>query len=159
MSSRHPPATDPLEADSERALLPGHFIPNCNCDGFLDGLGEIEGRIASLIPRDSSRAAMLYETFLAGCFEKAEEIHDSGGDSGMFVQQLLAGWIKARQAAGADPDETATRLLLWMDRDPYGFTCDLAREGVPSLNRIGLAAFERLLRARVGFHTDLTFHS
>ena len=35
-----------------------------------------------------------------------------------------------------------------MDRDPYGFTCDLAREGVPSLNRIGLAAFERLLRAR-----------
>jgi hypothetical protein len=50
MSSRHPPATDPLEADIERALLPGHFIPHRNCDGFLDGLGEIEGRIASLIP-------------------------------------------------------------------------------------------------------------
>jgi hypothetical protein len=30
-------------------------------------------------------------------------------------------WIKARQAAGADPNETAIRLLAWMESDPYAF--------------------------------------
>ncbi len=46
--------------------------------------------------------------------EKAEEIDDSSGGLGQFVDDLFRGWIIARQAAGADPDETATRLLGWM---------------------------------------------
>ena len=39
----------------------------------------------------------------------------------MFVDDLYVGWIKARQAAGADPDETAAWLLARMEDDPSGF--------------------------------------
>lgn len=148
MSSRHPPAADPLKADIERALIPGQFVPDHRCGDFIDNLEAVEGRLFALIARDPSRAVSLYDAFLAGCFEKTEELDDSGGGYGFFVQRLLSGWIKARQAAGVDADETAARLLRWMDRDPYGFTHDLAREGVPALKRSGLAAFEKLLRAR-----------
>jgi hypothetical protein len=71
--------------------------------------------IAKLLESDPGRAARLYETFLAGCYEKAEELDGSSGNFGMFVHDLYAGWIEARQAAGADPDETAKWLLARMD--------------------------------------------
>ena len=65
-----------------------------------------------------ARAVALYETFLAGSYEKAEELDDSSGNFGMFVDGLFRGWVKARQAAGADPDETARRLLRLDGRRP-----------------------------------------
>jgi hypothetical protein len=34
------------------------------------------------------RAVTLYELFLAGCYEKAEELDDSSGGFGMFVEGL-----------------------------------------------------------------------
>ena len=48
----------------------------------------------------------------------------------MFVEDLFCGWIKARQAAGADAEKTVESLLSWMDQDDYGFCCQLEREGV-----------------------------
>jgi len=42
----------------------------------------------------------------SACYEKVEELDDSGGNFGMFVVTLYCGWIKARQAARADADET-----------------------------------------------------
>jgi hypothetical protein len=83
------------------------------------------------------RAASLYETFLAGCNEKAEEIDDSSGSFGQFLAELYRGWIKARQAAGADPAETATRLLRWMEDDPYGFCYQLEKDAAKVLNKAG----------------------
>jgi hypothetical protein len=56
--------------------------------------------------------------------------------------------VKARQADGADPDETARRLCAWMDDDPYGFCYQLERDLVKVLDRRGLAAFERCVRER-----------
>ena len=77
-------------------------------------------QIAGLVRTAPERAVSLYETFLAGCYEKAEEIDDSSGSFSQFVGQLFCGWINARQTVGADAGETATRLLAWMDDDPYG---------------------------------------
>jgi hypothetical protein len=90
----------------------------------------------------------LYETFLAGCHEKAEEIDDSSGSFGQFVGELYRAWIKARQAAGADPDETATRLLRWMEDDPYGFCYHLEADAAKALDKAGLAAFVKRIRER-----------
>jgi hypothetical protein len=32
----------------------------------------------------------------------------------------VCGWVKASEATGATAEQTATRLLVWMDGDPYG---------------------------------------
>jgi hypothetical protein len=70
---------------------------------------------------NAERAACLYETSIAGCKMKANEIDDSDGKFGTFVGGLLCGWIQARHAAAADADKTAETLLAWMENDDYGF--------------------------------------
>src|SRR3989304_4913706 len=93
--------------------------------------------------------SQLYQTFIAACHEKADEIDDSSGNFGMLVQDLFRGWIKARQAANQDPDETARSLLSWMEDDPYGFCHDLDREAVKVLDRKGLEAFVHQIRSKL----------
>ncbi len=139
---------DPLEREMEAALQPGRFISYGAGSDFVEGLDRVEDRIAKLVRTRPERAAALYETFLAGCYEKAEELDDSSGGFGMFVDRLFCGWVKARQAAGADPDDTAGRLLARMDDDPYGFCHRIERDLVKVMNGRSLAAFERRVRER-----------
>ncbi len=89
-----------------------------------------EARIAGLIASDPARAVRLYETLLAECDAKAEEIDDSDGEFGTFAGGLFCCWIQARQAAGADRTGTAKGLLGWIDDDSYGFCNDLAPSAV-----------------------------
>ncbi len=140
--------SDPIEREIELALDPGGFIPDRACFSFVRDLEEIAASIANLMQRDPARAIILYETFLAGCYEKVEELDDSSGSFGQFVADLYCGWIEARQAAGADPDDTATRLLAWMDDDPYGFCYQLEQDAAQAFDKAGLAAFEKQIRAR-----------
>jgi len=42
---------------------------------------------------------------LADCNQKAEDIDDSDGYLGMFVEDLICRWIRARQQANAEPIE------------------------------------------------------
>lgn len=148
MPPRPPSKADPFEREIEAALQPGSFVRYGAAWPFVEGLEQIEATIAKLVRGSPARAAALYEIFLAGCYEKAEEIDDSGGHFGMFVGALFRGWVKARQAGGADPDETARRLCAWMDDDPYGFCYQLERGLVKALDKRGLAAFERCVRER-----------
>src|SRR6266852_9345239 len=119
---------EPMERTIEAAFQPGHYIGWNTGYAFVSDLRQAEGEIARLIASDPVRAAALYEAFIAGCNEKAEEVDDSDGELGMFAGGLFCGWIKARQAAGADRGETAKLLLGWMDDDPYGFCNDLGRD-------------------------------
>lgn len=145
---RRPANADPLEQEIEDALQPGCFINYGSGWSFVEGLDRVEEKIANLVGSAPARAVALYEAFLAGSYEKAEEFDDSSGNFGMFVDGLFGGWVKARQAAGADPDETARRLLAWMDSDTYGFCYQLERDLVKVLDKRGLAAFERRVRER-----------
>jgi hypothetical protein len=139
------PMDERFEQAIETALQPGRFVSYRAAPPFIEDLERIAARIASVAPK---RAAALYETFIAGCHEKAEELDDSGGGFGSFVASLFCAWVKARAAAGADPDDTGRRLLAWMEDDPYGFCHRLEDELVKALDEPGLAAFERLVRAR-----------
>ena len=121
---------DPVERDIERMLRPGAFIGGRDCSSFISDLAGVEAKVADLTTADPGRAVSLYETFLAGCHEKAEELDDSSGNLGDFVRVLFSGWIKARQAAGAGPEETASSLLGWMDDDPYGFCLSIGSDFV-----------------------------
>jgi hypothetical protein len=139
---------DPIERQMELALDPGVFIPDQASYSFVSELEEIAAGIGKLAGADPVRATALYETFLAGCYEKAEELDDSSGYFGQFAGELICGWIKARQASGAEADETAAILLARMDDDPYGFCYQIEKDAAKAFDKTGLAAFERQIQAR-----------
>jgi len=138
---------DPLHKAIELALQPHRFIGWNQETDFVSALREVEHEIATLIAADPPRAVSLYETFIAACYLKVEEI-DSEWEFGNFVADLACKWIQARQAAGADSKMTAETLLSWMDRDDYGFFNDLGSDAVKVLELAGLAAFEAAIRVR-----------
>ncbi len=139
---------DPIEHEIELVLNPGAYIPDRASFSFASDLEEVAAKIDELIGTDPSRAVKLYETFLAACYMKIEELDDSSGSFGQFVEELYCGWIKARQAEGAAPEETASRLLTWMDQDDYCFCYYLEVAAVKVFNKPNLAAFVKQIRAR-----------
>lgn len=153
-----PTQRDPLEGAIETSLRPGQFIDWRMASAFTSELDEVAAEINRLASVDPGRAVRLYESFMAGCYEKTEEIDDDA--FGIFIERLYCGWLKARQAAGADPDETASLLLDRMQDDPYNYTYELEREAVKVMNVESLAAFERavktLFEAKAG--ADLSRH-
>ncbi len=148
MSPRKRKPIDPLEQAIETALAPGSFISYKDAWSFVDDVQEVANEVDKVIESEPERAADLYETFIAACHEKADEIDDSSGHFGMLVDDLFRGWIKARQAARADGNETAKSLLAWMEDDPYGFCHDLDRVAVKLLDKDGLNAFTRHVRVK-----------
>jgi len=139
---------DAIDQALEYALRLGDFIDYGAAWSFITELEEVSEQVEQLLPEESERAIKLYETFIAGCYEKADEIDDSSGNLGMFVEKLFCGWIKARQAAHVDGEKTAEKLLGWMDKDDYGFCYHLEREAVKVLNRDGLSHFTSQVRKR-----------
>jgi hypothetical protein len=135
---------DPIENEIELALSPGSYIRDRACFSFVSSLVEVAAQIDELQTTDAERAAGLYETFLAGCREKAEELDDSSGSFGRFAKDLICRWIRARQASGAGPDKTAATLLVWMDNDCY----QIEKAVAEAFDKAGLAAFESLIRSR-----------
>jgi hypothetical protein len=148
MTRKRRPKGDPIEHEIELALNPGTFISDDACFSFVSDLDEVTTKIAKLVRSDPARTVVLYETFLAACYVKIEELDDSSSSFGQFVAELYCGWIKARQTSGAYPDETASHLLTWMDQDDYGFCYRLEKDAVKVFNKANLAAFVKLVRAR-----------
>ncbi|MGA2076080.1 MAG: DUF6880 family protein [Terriglobia bacterium] len=145
MKKREPVKRDPLEAAIETALRPGQFIDWRMGSTFTSELHGIAAQIDQVVSTDPTRGVSLYESFLAGCYEKADEIDDDGY-FGQIVEALYCGWVKARQAVGGDPDETVSLLIDRMENDPYGYAYQLEREAVKVLDEAGLAAFEGAVR-------------
>lgn len=139
---------DPMERQIELALCPGEFIYDRACFSFVSGLEQVLRGIQELVAPEPRRAVSLCEAFLAGCHAKAEQLDDSSGNFGMFVKDLICLWIKARQANGANPDETASTLLAWMDDDPYAFCYEIEKDTSAAFNDRGRSAFEKQVRAR-----------
>jgi hypothetical protein len=139
---------DPMESLIESALQPGRFIGWNEGFSFVSELSRLEREIAKLVASEPARAVTLYETFLAACNAKAEEVDDSDGEFGTFAGSLYCNWITARQAANADRGETARLLVEWMDDDSYGFCNDLEFSAVKVFDRAGLDAFESEVCAR-----------
>ena len=154
MSPRKRKQIDPLEKAIEAVLSPGSFISYNGAWSFVEDVQNVANDIEKIIQKEPGRAAQLYETFIAACHEKADEIDDSSGNFGMLVEDLFRGWIKARQAANDDPNATARSLLSWMEDDPYGFCHDLDREAVKVLDKKGLDAFVQQIRSK--FESTLT---
>ncbi|MDD4890520.1 MAG: hypothetical protein PHU85_11385 [Phycisphaerae bacterium] len=133
----------------EAALRLGEFISYNRSWDFVSRLEEVKGQVDGLLAGgQADRASDLYELFLAGCYEKADEIDDSGGNLGMFFEELFCGWIKARQAAGRDPAETVRNIVGWMDQDDYGFCFEIDANVALALDAGGFAIFRKHLEDR-----------
>lgn len=139
---------DPVLGAMEEALSPGSFVGWRDSSAFVAALEDVKGQIDALVDEGGApaRAVDLYELFIAACHEKAEEVDDSDGGFGTFVGSLFLGWIRARQSAGAPPDETAATLLSWIDEDDFGFCNRLEESAVEALDRKGLSAYECAVR-------------
>ncbi len=139
-----------LERAIEAALRPGDFIGYNASWGFVRDLEGVAKEIRMLVKKGQAPTAVtLFETFIAACYEKAEEIDDSSGSFGTFVGELFCDWVRARQAAKARPEETVEALLSWMEGDDYGFCHELERDLVKVLNVKGLRAFASQVRVRL----------
>jgi len=125
---------EPVEVAMEAALCPGRFISERASYSFVQELEDTAGWIAEIIESSPERAVVLYETFIAACYEKAEEVDDPSGYFGAFGGSLFARWVIARQAASADPADTVTRLLAWMAHDQYGFWSNVEEDIASALD-------------------------
>ncbi len=139
-----------LERAIEAALEPGHFIGWRSSSAFVSGLEDAAAAIEPLIQSAPAEATELFDAFLAGCIEKAEEIDDSGGDLGRFAKDLVCRWVWARQAMGADPDETARLILARYDDDPYAFLYEAETDLAKALDRPGPCGFREDRQVAVG---------
>jgi len=145
----------PLVGEIESALSPGSFVSYYHMSSFVEDLEAVSSTLTLLTRDDPSSAAKIFEIFIAACYEKAEEIDDSGGEFGQFVGSLFCNWIKARQAAGSNAEETVAALLGWMENDPYCFAYSIEKDTSRVLNKDGLAAFVKAARFRFDTATEL----
>lgn len=100
--------SDPIEVAMEEALRPGRYVSEHASFSLVNELESVAARSAGANPK---RAVGLYETFIAACYEKAEEVDDSSGYFGRFGGSLFARWVAARQAVSAEPADTVAQLL------------------------------------------------
>ncbi len=150
--------SDPLISELEGALDLGEFVSYNRSWDFVRDLEDVKHKIDALVKDgQAERAVSLYELFLSGCYEKADEIDDSGGNLGMFFEDLFCAWINARQKAKYDPAETVQNILSWMDNDDYGFCYEIERDMVKVLNKKSMKLFETAIKSRFekAYDTDL----
>jgi len=132
----------------DAALQPDWSYSQYEAASVVYELQRAEAEIAKVVISEPARAVALYETLLDACDATAEDVDDSDGEFGTFAGSVYLGWIKARQAAGADSAETTQLLLKFMEDDSYGFCNDLVPSAVKVLDRAGLESFEREARTR-----------
>ena len=133
----------------ESSLSFDTFIPYKYASDFILGLERVKSKIDTLLKnRKAMQAVPLYEVFLSGCYEKAEEIDDSGGDLGMFFEELFCSWIDARQKAKCDSKQTINQVLKWMENDEYGFCYNIEKSIVKIFCKNELKTFESIIKSR-----------
>jgi len=147
-----------IEYAIESAIKPGDFIGYNEGWSFISGLEKVNEQIDGVADKNPHQAVDLIETFIAVCYEKAEEIDDSSGSFGMFVEDLFCSWVNARQKGKCDPGETVTRLLSWMDDDDYGFTYQLEKSVSKVLSKQGLNEFAVAIRIRFDAERNKDHH-
>ena len=131
----------------EEALSPDTFISYGNVGAFIDDLERVKDNIDALLQDGKAKQAVtLYEIFLSGCYEKADETDDSGGSLGMFFEELFCSWIEARQKAKYDAKETIDQVLKWMENDDYGFCFNIEKSIVKIFCSNELEIFESSIR-------------
>jgi len=140
---------DPFLSSIEKALDPGRSITYKASWSFVNRLDDVKAELDNLMEQgDAVRVVRLYELFIAGSYEKMEEIDDSSGNMGMFFDDLFCSWVIARQRAGLDPKETVNQMLKIMDNDDYGVCYEVETDLVTILGKAEMLYFEETIYHR-----------
>ncbi len=140
---------DPLLSEIERSFEPGNFISYGESWGFVNGLENTRDKIDGLVKQgDAVQAVSLFEMFMAGCYEKMEEIDDSDGSMGDFFEDLFCSWINARQKAKLPPEETVKQILKMVKSDDYGLCYNIEKKIAHILNKKELSILENIIYTR-----------
>src|SRR5260370_2950694 len=107
MAKRRAQRRDAMDSLIESVLQPGQFIGWNEGSSFVSELRQLESEIANVVSTDPARGVALYETFIAGCILKAEEVDDSDGEFGTFAGWLYCGLLTATPAASPARRPTA----------------------------------------------------
>lgn len=141
--------SDSLIDTIERTLNLGQYISYKYAWDFIHDLENLKQNIDDLLKEDPERAVRLYEILLHGCTEKIEEMDDSGGDMGMFFEDLFCSWVIARQESKCTPEETLKLIDKWKENDNYGLCYDLEKSLVKVFNKKTLEVFEKLTMSEI----------
>jgi hypothetical protein len=141
--------SDSLIDTIERTLNLGQYISYKYAWDFIHDLEDLKQNIDDLLKEDPERAVRLYEILLHGCTEKIEEMDDSGGDMGMFFEDLFCSWVIARQESKCTPEETLKLIDKWKENDNYGLCYDLEKSLVKVFNKKTLEVFEKLTMSEI----------
>jgi len=138
-----------MVSDVEEAVNLGSFVSYRQSWDYVRRLETVKSKIDGLATKKAAKQCVpLYEMFLSGCYEKADEVDDSSGCFGEFFQELFCSWIEARQNAGYEAEQSVYQMFKWMDNDEYGFLHDVQESLVEVLDREGLALFEARIKSR-----------
>jgi len=133
----------------EEALKFGRFIEYKEGYDFLERLNRPLEMIQRLVTCGQYvQAVRYYELFIAGCYHKADEVDDSADGLGMFLDDLLVGWIKARQKAGLPAQETVDLVIKWIENDDSGFCCGWEEIFAKTVNQAGFLLFKKYYEKR-----------
>ena len=113
--SRRPAGRDPIEPQIEAALQPGSFIKYRAVWPFVEGLEQVEKKIAELVRKAPAQAVALYETFRAGCYERPKSSTIRVATSAcLSTASSVAGSGRARRPVPILTKRPAASSLGWM---------------------------------------------
>ena len=141
--------SDPLVNTIECALNLGEYISYKYAYDFIHELEDAKECVDDLVKENPERAVYLYEVFLHGCTEKIEEMDDSGGNMGMFFEDLFCSWVVARQNSKCSPEETLELINKWQEHDDYGLCYGVEKNFVKIFDKKTLDLFEKITLSEI----------
>ena len=125
----------------EDALYQEDFVSYGRAWEFVHNLGQVKEKLDAFAADDPECAVEVYEVFLSGCYDKADDIDDSSGGLGDFFQELFLIWVKVRQLAKCDAEQTVKQILAWTENDDYGFAYEIEKQVATVLGKMEYRLF------------------
>ncbi|MFH0799650.1 MAG: hypothetical protein V2A66_05665 [Pseudomonadota bacterium] len=132
-----------------KALDLGCFISWNEGSEFIGELEEVHRGLVTLAKSRPREALGCFEIFLAGCLVKGNEVDDSSGGLGMFLEEIFQSWARCCSSAGMKPADFLRKIAHWMQVDDIGFCCDLERTIIPALSSEYRSALRHSLEQRL----------
>lgn len=128
----------------------GRYIAWNEGFGFTGKLEDVHRDLVAFAKAHAKEALGYFDVFLAGCLVKGNEVDDSGGEFGMFLDGLFQSWTRCCSAAGMKPADFIRKLAHWMKADDIGFCHDLEETVIPALSKEYRSELRISLEQRLG---------
>ncbi len=133
----------------ENVLMLGTFIAWNETSVFCSELDRTLEELSAYADKNPKNGLNIFELFMGGCLTKCEEIDDSGGDLGMFMDDIILKWTRCCETTGMSGENFVRKLSHWKKVDHYGFYSDIEMTVIPVLGKNFRLALEETLIKRL----------